>query len=200
MYKVYGSAASRAARVIWMLEELGEPYEIVAAKPHSAELKAVSETGKIPALVDGDISVFDSAAILVYLADKHGGLTFPVGTPERARLQSVLNFVTDDLEQPLWTAAKHSFILPENLRALEAVAPALHHEWNGALKTLAKLLGDGPFLMGSKFTIVDIIAGHLGGWAKAMNFPAPDAAVAAYFALVRDRAGWQKVAELRKAA
>jgi len=200
MYKVYGSAASRASRVIWMLEELGEPYEIIAAKPHSPELKAVSETGKIPALVDGDIHVFDSASILVYLADKHGALTFPVGTAERARMQSVLNFVTDDIEQPLWTAAKHSFILPENLRMLEALTPALHFEWTKALATLEGLLGDGPFIMGEKFTIVDIIAGHLGGWAKAMKFPAPEAAVASYFERIRARDGWQKVADLRKAA
>jgi glutathione S-transferase len=200
MYKVYGSAASRSARVIWMLEELGVEYEIIATKPHSAELKAVSETGKIPALVDGDLNIFDSASILTYLADKHGALTFPAGSPERVRMQSILHFVLDDVEQPLWSAAKHSFILPENLRMLEALTPTLHYEWTGALKTLEKLLGDGPFVMGTRFTLVDIILGHLGGWGKAMKFPIPEGPVAAYFERVRARDGWQKVAELRKAA
>lgn len=199
MYKVYGSAASRAARVIWMLEELGVEYEIVATKPHSDELNAVSETGKIPALVDGDLHIFDSAAILSYLADKHGALTFPAGTPERVRLQSMLHFVLDDVEQPLWSAAKHSFILPEELRMLEALTPSLHFEWTKALKSLEKLLGDNEFVMGGKFTIVDIILGHLGGWGKAMKFPIPEGALTDYFDRIRARDGWQKVAELRKA-
>ncbi|MEM7546121.1 MAG: glutathione S-transferase family protein [Pseudomonadota bacterium] len=200
MYTVYGSAKTRASRVIWMLEELEVPYVIEDVFPGTPEALTASETGKIPALKDGDQMIFDSAAILMHLADKHGGLTFPVGTPERTRLQSVLNFVTDDMEQPLWTAAKHSFVLPEELRALEAVMPALHFEWTKALKTLGRLLGDGPFLMGAKFTVADIIAGHLGGWAKAMDFPAPEPLVADYIARVRARDGWQKVDAMRKAA
>ncbi len=200
MYKLYGSPASRAARVMWALEEIGAPYEIVAAKPHSDALKAVNPLGKVPALLDGETAVFDSTAILLHLSDKHGMLTFPVGSPERSRLMSVVCFLIDDFEQPLWTVAKHSFILPEALRAKEAILPACHHDFRNALASLGALLGDGPFLMGETFTIADIIAGHLGGWAKATGFPEPEGAVADYMARVRARPGWQAVAKARAAA
>lgn len=200
MYKLFGTPGSRAARVMWALEELGAPYEMVAVKAHSPEVLAVNPLGKVPALLDGDLPVFDSTAILLHLSDKHGALTFAPGTKERARLMSVVAFLVDDFEQPLWTAAKHSFILPEALRAKEAILPACHHEFTKALSALEKLLGDGPFLMGETFTIADIIAGHLGGWAKATGFPAPEGAVAAYMERVRARPGWQAVAKARAAA
>lgn len=199
MYKLYGVPASRAARVMWALEEIGAPYEVIPAKPHSPELRAVSPTGKVPVLVSDEGAVFDSTAILTWLADKHGALTFPNGTKERTALNSLVCFLTDDLEQPLWTLAKHNFILPEELRAEEAIRPACHYEFTRALKMLGRLLGDGPFLMGESFTIADIIAGHLGGWAKATGFPAPEGAVADYMERVRARPGWQAVAAARKA-
>jgi len=100
----------------------------------------------------------------------------------------------------VWSAAKHTFVLPKDLRVLDALMPSLHFEGNNALKTLGRLLGDGPFLMGEKFTIADIIAGHLGGWGKASGFPAPEGAVADYIARVRGRDGWKTVDALRKAA
>lgn len=59
MYKLYGSPANRAARIIWMLEELGEPYEVIDAKPRSEEVRALNPAGKIPILVDGDQNIFD---------------------------------------------------------------------------------------------------------------------------------------------
>lgn len=200
MYKLYGSPKNRAGRIIWMLEELSADYEMIAAAPHSPEIMAVSPTGKLPALVDGDAAIFDSTAILIYLADKHGALTFPVGSPERARMMSALCFAIDAVEQPLWTMAKHAFVLPEEVRLGDAVIPACHAEWAKAMGALEAMLGEGPFVMGDAFTIVDVTLGHLGGWAKASGFPAPPDTVAAYMDRVRSRPGWLKVAEARKAA
>ena len=199
MYKVYGSAMSRANRVIWALEELNQPYELIKTAPRSEQAFALTPTGKIPILVDGDLTVWDSTSILTYLSDKHQALTFPVGSPERARLTSVICFATDEIEQSVWAASKHGFILPEDLRRLEEITPALHHDFDRAMKTLEILLGDGPFVMGEDFTIADIILGALGGWAKAIRFPEPPAKVADYMARVRSRPGWKKVAEMRKA-
>ncbi|WP_340108740.1 glutathione S-transferase family protein [Pikeienuella sp. HZG-20] len=200
MYEVYGSPASRAARVIWMLEEIGAPYEIVPAKPHSAEALELNASGKIPVLVDDGRAIFDSTAILLHLADKHGKLTFPVGAPERDRMMSLICFAIDDVEQPLWTLTKHRAMLPEHLRAADAVQPACLYEFAKAMGTLEAYLGDGPFVMGDAFTVPDIILGHLGGWAKAMGFPAPEGEVGAYMARVRDRAGWRAVADARARA
>ena len=80
MYRVIGNVASRSFRVLWMLEELGLPYEHVNAGPRSDEVFTYSAQGKIPVLVDGDTPVTDSTAIITYLADKHGQFTAASGT------------------------------------------------------------------------------------------------------------------------
>ncbi|MDP5349379.1 MAG: glutathione S-transferase, partial [Paracoccaceae bacterium] len=68
MYEVIGGTQSRAFRVMWMLEELEQPYKHIAAKPHSPEALAANPSGKIPARRDGDACIVDSTAILTYLA------------------------------------------------------------------------------------------------------------------------------------
>ncbi|MEO0360503.1 MAG: glutathione S-transferase family protein [Pseudomonadota bacterium] len=200
MYKLYGSPKTRAARVMWMLEEIGADYEIVPCGPHSPEVEALSPLGKIPVLVDGDAAIFDSVSIMTHLADKHDALTFPVGSAERARMNSILCFAVDDVDQPLWTLAKHGFVLPEELRRAKEIEPACRHEWERAMASLEKILGDGPFVMGEDFTVPDIVLGHLGGWAKATGFATPEGPVADYMTRVRARPGWRAVVEARKAA
>lgn len=200
MYKVIGSPKNRAARVIWMLEELGESYEVQTAFPHTPEVLAHNVGGKVPVLVDGDFALSDSAAILMYLADKHGKLTYPVGTKERAKLTSVMFFAMDEVESPPWTLAKHSFIIPENLRVLDAIKPALEHDFAKAMRGLEARLGDGPFIMGEDFTVADIYLGHSGSWAKGAGFNIPTGAVADYFDRVADRPGWLVVKKAREAA
>lgn len=200
MYKLFGSPSTRAGRVMWMLEELGAPYEVISAYPHAPEVLAVNPSGKIPVLADGDAIITDSTAIMIHLADKHGALTYPAGSIERAKMTAAICFAIDDVEQSLWTLAKHGFVLPEDLRKAAEVEPACRHEWNVAMKNLEALLGDGPFLMGADFTVPDIILGHLGGWAKTIGFEAPEGPVADYMTRIRARPGWRAVVAARKAA
>lgn len=200
MYKVYGPPSSRATRVIWMLEELGADYTVEPKKPHTPEVLAVNPGGKVPVLMDGDVTVYDSSAILFYLADKHGALTFPLNSPERTEMTSLIFFAVDEIEQSLWTCAKHSFILPDELRALEAVTPACHHEFANAVETFSTRLGERRYAMGDTFTIADIIIGHLLGWAMSNKFPEPDERVAAYVERVRARDSWLKLKEILSAA
>ena len=140
MYTLIGNPKTRAGRVMWMLEELGVNYEINPCNPHDPAVVAVNPTGKIPALIDGDLAINDSTAILLHLGDKHQKLTYPLGSPERAKMMSVIFFATDAIEQPLWTFAKHSFVYPEEVRALEAVRPAARHEFGRAMAALARSL------------------------------------------------------------
>ena len=72
MYTVIGGTKSRAFRVMWMLEELSQPYALNPAAPRSEEARKYNPSGKIPAIVDGDEVLTDSLAIMTYLADKHG--------------------------------------------------------------------------------------------------------------------------------
>ena len=169
MYTVIGAPRNRTFRVIWMLEELGEPYERVKVKQHTPEVLAHSVTGKLPVLVDDGEGVSDSAAILTYLADKHGRLTAPAGTMARAKQDAVTFQVLDDLESVIWIATRHGFILPEEHRCAD-LKDSAKWEWDRNLKLVEKRF-KGPFVMGDDFTLTDILLTHTLGWGLGAKFP-----------------------------
>jgi glutathione S-transferase len=173
---------------MWMLEELGQDYDLNPCKPHSADILAITPTGKVPALLDGDAGLTDSVAIVTYLADKHGACTFPAGTLDRARQDGFTQFAVDVLEGALWTAAKNSFIHPENMR-VAAIKPVCVMEFDRGLEQLGEMLGDGPYVMGETFTVPDLLIGHLMNWAEnGSKWALPkEGKVAEYIARVRAR-------------
>jgi len=201
MYKIIGFPQTRAMRVIWLLEELGQSYEIDPAMPQSDAIKAVNPGGKVPALIDGDLTVSDSIAICTYLADKHGQFTFPAGTPGRARQDSFTQFCVDELEGPLWTAAKNTFVLPEEVR-VPAIKDTCRFEFARALKVLEKRLGAGPYVMGETFTIADILIGHCASWAVVAKFDLPsEGPLYEYFKRLRSRDAYKAMkAKIQDAA
>jgi len=185
MYKVYGSVASRAFRVLWALEELGVAYEHHDAKPQSEAARALNPSGKIPILVDGDAVLTDSVAILTYLADKHGALTYPAGTVERAHQDALTHTILDEFDAVLWTSARHHTVLPEDLR-IPAVNDSLKWEFQQNLDRLGKRFV-GPFLQGDRMTLADILCVHCLGWAKSAGFPVENDVMTAYFKDLRKR-------------
>ena len=192
MYRVIGTAKSRAFRVMWMLEELGQPYEVEAALPHSEAAKRHNPLGKIPALVDGDAVLTDSVAIMTYLADKHGALTAPAGTPARARQDAMTVWLLDEFDALLWTAAKHSFILPEKLRVPE-VKPTVKAEFARNAERLAGMV-QGDYLMGDTPTVPDLLASHCLGWSIVAKFdPLPDS-IKPYAKRMRERDAYKAAA------
>jgi glutathione S-transferase len=107
MYTVIGSVKTRTFRVLWLLEELGVEYAFQPAAPRSPEVLALSPLGKVPVLLDDDHVFTDSTAIMTYLADKHGQMTYAAGTPERAVQDGHTNFLLDEFDACLWAAARH---------------------------------------------------------------------------------------------
>ncbi len=176
MYTVIGTVRSRTARVLWMLEELDQPYEHVAAPPRSDGVREFNPAGKVPVLLVDGTPILDSTAILHYLADHHQSLTFPAGTIDRARQDGLTQFLLDEFDSALWVAARHSFILPEALR-MPGIKSSLHWEFERSQKVLVGRMGDGPFLMGEAMTVPDIILGHCGSWATAARFPITEPAL-----------------------
>ena len=189
MYTVIGTVRSRTARVLWMLEELGLPYAHVAAPPRSEGVLEFNPAGKVPVLLVDGAPILDSTAILHFLADHHHTLTFPAGTLERARQDSLTQFLLDEFDSALWVAARHSFILPEALR-MPAIKSSLHWEFERSQKVLVDRMGDGPFLMGEVMTVPDIILGHCGSWAKVARFPISEPTLAAYVSRLQARPAW----------
>lgn len=203
MYTVVGTARSRAFRVLWMLEELALPYRHVPAAPQSAAALAVNPAGKVPVLVitgegtgegegEGE-AITDSTAILQFLADRHGALTHPAGTLARARQDSLTQFLLDELDAALWTAARHSFVLPPE-RRVPAIKDTLRWEFARSLGRLAERLGEGPFLAGAAPGVADIIAGHCLGWATTARFPPGPAAVQDLARRLAARPAWAAAA------
>lgn len=191
MYTVIGATRSRAARVLWMLEELGQPYEHLPAAPQSADVARLNPAGKVPVLVEDGTPITDSTAIVQYLADKHGALTFAAGTLDRARQDSLTQFLLDEFDSALWMAARHSFILPEELRH-SAIKESLKWEFARSQATLVARLGAGPFLMGDTMTVPDILLTHCGVWARSAKFPISEPALDAYLDRMLARPAFQR--------
>lgn len=201
MYTVIGPLKTRALRVLWMLEELEQPYKHNPAPPRSPEAMAHSPGGKVPALlVDGE-AVVDSVAIVQFLADRHGALTHPAGTMERARQDSLTQFCVDEIEGALWTAAKNSFVLPKDKRT-PVVKVTCRYEFAIAMERLERRLGENEFVTGDTMTVPDILFGHCAGWAVSAKFDLPeDGPVAAYFQRLRSRPAFRRaIAKASKAA
>src|SRR5215212_10891152 len=106
MITVYGAPPTRALRVLWMLEEMGLPYEVrpvdFAKRLEDAEFMAASPAGSMPAIRDGDVRVFESCAILEYLGATYGPtpLTPTVGDPNYPAYVSFLHFGEGSLSAP----------------------------------------------------------------------------------------------------
>ncbi len=191
MYTVIGTVNSRAARVLWMLEELELPYEHIPAAPRSAGVVEFNPAGKVPVLIDDGTPITDSTAIIQYLADRHGRLTHTAGTLDRARQDSLTQFLLDEFDAALWMAARHSFILPQEMR-MSAIKDSLKWEFERSQKVLVHRMGDGPFVMGEMMTVPDIILGHCLGWALSARFPLVEHRLTDYFERIRARPAYQR--------
>ncbi|MEE9314112.1 MAG: glutathione S-transferase family protein [Rhizobiaceae bacterium] len=198
MYQIIGSPRSRLTRVSWALQEIGEAYEIISMKPHSSGILAHNPAGKGPILVDGDITVIDSAAIVTYLSDKHidKGLGAEPATAERALMDSWVHFAQSDLEAPLWLKLRHNFLLPEDQRA--DVGKVTRSDFAAAIKAMDLRLGNNKFAIGDRFTVADVILGHCGYWARNGKFEIPSDNVNAYFDRVLSRSALKRAREIEK--
>ena len=191
MYTVIGSTRTRAARVVWMLEEIGQPYELIPHRPGSAEVKDYNPAGKVPVLLVDGATLTDSTAILQFLADRHAVFTCPAGTLDRARQDGFTQLILDEVDAVLWTAARHSFILPEEMRVAD-IKPPLKWEFTRNSERLSALLGSGPFLMGAQMTVPDLILTHCLVWAIAAKFPETDARLVDYLTMMQARPAYQR--------
>lgn len=191
--KLYGFGQSRSFRCLWALEEAGLEYEYINAKlrtdpddPESAKnpnYLAINVQGKVPTLIDGDLVLTESVAILNYIARSapESGLLPNDSMIVYAKLDELVSFVLAELEQPLWSKGKHWFALPEEHR-IPAMFDTAKFEFNKAIKTLDHLLGDGEFAIADQFTIVDILLAQTFSWAIRFEFDVPD-----HYRALRDR-------------
>jgi len=172
MMTLYGCPQTRSARAAWALEEAGAEYAYVAVdlmkgEGRAPDFQAINPGGKVPALADEGLTLTESAAICTYIGDRfpESGLTPPPGTAERAKYHQWCFFVIGELEQPLWTIAKHRFALPAEWR-VPRIEPTARKEFEWALGVLEHGLGDQAYLLGDGFSAADILAAHTLNWAR----------------------------------
>ena len=163
--KLYWCPQTRSSRAVWMLEEVGVDYELVrvdVTKPErSPEHLAASPMGKVPALEDGDVKMWDSAPICLYVADRYasGRLAPSLDDPLRARFVQWLIYAPGMIEPAMFEAG------------LRTVVPAEHQEeafnpgrlgWGSfaqTIKTWEEGLGEHPWILGDTFSAADVMLG-----------------------------------------
>jgi glutathione S-transferase len=176
--KLFYVPMTRAGRARWMLEEVGVPYEIEkidvkAGTNRTPEyLSRVHPLGHVPALhdSDGDVTMFESAAICMYLADKfpEKQLAPPVGSPARAHYYQWMVFSMAELEPPV-AAISRLVKPPEAERDSKALAEA-RAKLAAAAGVIKQNLAQGrEYMLGAEFSAVDVMIAGVLGWAKVLR-------------------------------
>jgi GST-like protein len=167
MLKFYYSLAPNPMKVALLLEELGLPYESVPVdtrkgEQHGAAFMALNPNAKVPVIVDGPTTVFDSNAILLYLAEKTG--RFLAAPQDRGALLSWLMFVASGVGPFTGQCVHFKHYAPEpNPYSLNRYDFEAWRHW----KILNARLADRAWMVGDDYTLVDMA---VWGWARAVPF------------------------------
>jgi glutathione S-transferase len=185
MLKLYGGARSRASIVQWYLEELGIPYEFIlldlqAGEHRQPEYLAINPIGKVPAIVDGEFQLWESGAILFYLAQKYGNM--PSSLEEQAKINQWILFGNATLGPGIFVEASREREMPKLMTPLN------------------QILAKQPFLLGDEFSVVDVAVGSILSYIPIMlkldlsEYPA----VVDYMKRLSERPAFQKAIGGRK--
>ena len=161
---LYHASPSRSSIVLWMLEEVGQPYDIRLVKLSASDnLKpdylAINPMGKVPVLKHGDTVITEVAAICTYLADEfpQAKLNIPVGTPRRGLYLKWLFFGPGCMEPAVIDRAA-----PRKEEAKRAMLG--YGDFDTTMNVVAKAVEKGPWLMGEQFTAADVVIGSNIRW------------------------------------
>ncbi|XXX81240.1 glutathione S-transferase family protein [Sorangium sp. So ce134] len=190
--KLYEFAPTRSIRARWTLQELGVDFEAIpvnlkAGEHRRPEFLAINPAGKLPALVDGDLVLTESVAIVLYLAEKYPdkGL-LPADLGERAQVYRWLLFATTELEQPLWRIARHTSLYPDDKRLPAEVALA-RQDFKAMAEVLEKHMQQRQFIVGDRVTVADFVAAYTLDWANEIHLLDGFPQLSAYMKRMYDR-------------
>jgi glutathione S-transferase len=179
MLRIYGSANSRALRVLWLAGELGIPYEHKdwlprAPETQTPEFRALNANARVPVIDDDGFILSESMAINVYLAKKHASPLWPADPKQEALVLQWSLWETDRLDRQIVDYVRHTSALPEAERK-PALADAAWKQVVPAFDVLETALTKSPCLIGPAFTLADL-----------------NVAAALYRALTVDLARWPR--------
>lgn len=197
--KLYWCERTRAVRAAWMLEELGVPYELVRIDIRNeqsradAAFRAASPMGKVPALEDGAVRIWDSGAICAYLADQYPSakLAPPIGSPDRGTYLMWLMYTNAVIEPAM--GEKFGGLKPN---------PVSYGwgSWEQMLSTLRAGLNRGPWILGERFCAADVLLGMSCAFLRQFKMLADDAVLFAYADRCAARPAFQRAYALEAQA
>ena len=175
MITVFGAPPTRGLRVLWMLEEMGLDYEVrpvdMMRRLQDEAFMEVCPSGAAPGIVDGEVRMMESVAIMEYVAARHGPtpLALEVSDPDYPRYLQFLHYGEASLSMPLNIVVASRFFAPEGEKqnwgaklAIDMVA--------GKAGAVAAQLRRMPYLAGERFTAADISCGYGLGLMERLGF------------------------------
>jgi len=193
---LYHAAPSRSSIVHWMLEELGQPYELQMVSFKKAENRqpaylGVNPMGKVPALKHGDTVITEAAAICAYLADEfpQAGLNIPVGDPRRGTYLKWLFFGPSCVEPAI---TERAFPRQEP----PARSTLGFGDFDTVVDVLAKAAAAAsPYLLGNRFTAADVVIGSGLRWGTMFKLLPERAEFKPYMATLAERPALRRATE-----
>ena len=170
MIQLYGNPRSRAMRCLWMLEEMGRPYQLIEKSTRADDLQTgdylrLNPNARIPTLRDGDVVIWESMAINIYLSEKYEG-PMHCGGPEELGLAAQWSFwAMLEMEQLLLDLLLHRALLPEFSRD-PSYAERDELLLQKPLGVLNAALAGREFLAGDGLTVADLNVGSILVWGK----------------------------------
>ncbi len=177
---LYYYPGTRSQRVRWLLEELGLDYklqyvDLFKGEANTDEYLALQPLGQLPAIKIDDEVMFESGAIVQWLADYYldKGFAPALNSPLRRQFNQWMYFAVTNLEAPAWEIMLHSKILPEDV-AVKAIMPFATQTLLKALAVLDNTLQGKEYMLGSKFSAVDIMVVYILAWYPEHVEPFPN--------------------------
>ena len=169
--KLYGVNYSRAMRCLWMLEELGVPYEHIKTDfrgggTRTPDYLKINPNGHVPALQDGDLTLFESMAINLYLAMKYNQGLWPAAVEDQARAIQWSIWGMTEVEPHLLAALLNRAVFPEDKRDEAKAAKGVETLAAGPFRILNDALAGKTYLVGDKFSVADVSLSALLSWTK----------------------------------
>ncbi len=187
--KLFWAPQTRAQRAMWMLEEAGLEYELelveLGGPDHSDEFLGASPMGKVPALVDGDVAMSESAAICIYVADRYaaGTLAPLIDDAQRGRFL-------------YWTLYTPAVVEPAMSEKFNQVEPNRRRSGWGdfdlMIETFDQALSDRDWILGDRFTAADVMLGSSAIFMRMFDMLPETDNLGAYADRCQSRPAWER--------
>ncbi|WP_322103038.1 glutathione S-transferase family protein [Paraburkholderia sp. J41] len=204
--KLYGFPGTRAQRALWGLKEVAADFDYVSVnllegEHRRPEFLRINPAGKVPVLIDGDRVIPESAAIVLYLAEKYPEKALlPVDLEARAQAYRWTMFAVTELEQPLWRMTRHMGLYPPEKR-LAAEKELAREDFVAMASILDQHLEAREFIVGNALSVADCVTVYLMDWANELHLLDGFARLTAYMERLYARPeAPQRIAEAQKAA